>query len=94
MEMNQNKCKIIISNTHKKYVGTPKLTLSGEGADYLKVGENVKLLSLKLRSDLRCCDNTDYIHIYQKQVRSVLELAVSVWQTSITMQEIKQTSWC
>ena len=47
MEMNQNKCKIIIFNTHKKYVGTPKLTLLGEGADYLKVEENVKLLSLR-----------------------------------------------
>ena len=115
MQINKNKCRVVIFNPHKKYAGTPKLTLSGEGSDYLEVVENVKLLGVKLRSDLRWCDNSDYIcqkgyarlwilrrlkvlgasqaelmDIYQKQVRSVLELAVPVWQPSLTKQEKRQ----
>ena len=35
MEMNQNKCKIIMFNPHKKDTATPKLTLSGAGGDLL-----------------------------------------------------------
>ena len=81
----------------------------------MEVVENVTLLGLRLRSDLRWCDNSKYIcqkgyarlwmirrlkslgasqaellDIYQKQVRSVLELAVPVWQASITKHEKRQ----
>ena len=115
MVINQKKCKVIMFNPHKKYSFTPELTLSGEGGDKLEVVDNVTLLGVKLRSDMRWCDNSDYIcqkgyarlwmmrrlkglganqnellDIYHKQVRSVLELAVPVWQPSITKQEKRQ----
>ena len=102
-------------NPHKKHTATPKLTLSDAGGDFLEVVDNVTLLGVKLRSDMRWCDNSDYIckkgyarlwmirrlknlgasqaellDIYQKQVRSVLELAVPVWQSLITKQEKMQ----
>ena len=91
------------------------LTLSGAGGNNLEIVESVKLLGLKLRSDLRWCDNTDYIchkgyarlwmlrrlkglcanqaellDVYEKQIRSVLELAVPVWQPALTKQEKAQ----
>ena len=115
MEINQKKCKVMIFNPHKKYDVTPKLTLSGEGSEYLEVVENIHLLGVKLQSDLRWSDNCNYIcqkgfsrlwmirrlkglganqaellDIYQKQVRSILELAVPVWQPMITKQERRQ----
>ena len=115
MKINQKKCKAMIFNPHKQYDVTPKLTLSGEGGDFLEVVENMKLLGVKLRSDLRFSDNSDYIcqkgysrlwiirrlkslgasktellDIFQKQVRSILELAVPVWQPLITKQEKRQ----
>ena len=71
------------------------------GDDNLEVVESFKLLGVKLRSDLRWVENTDYIckrgysrlwmlrrlkalgatqtelvDVYEKQVRSILELAV------------------
>ena len=109
MVINNKKCKVMVFNPHRKYAGTPKLTLSGEGGECLEIVEKMKLLGVQLRSDMRWCDNTDYIckkgftrrwiltrlkglgasqtelvDIYQKQVRSVLELAVPVWQPGIT----------
>ena len=115
MKINQKKCKVMIFNPHKRYDVTPKLTLSGEGCDFLEVVENMKLLGVKLQSDLCFSDNSNYIcqkgysrlwiirrlkglganqkellDIYQKQVRSILELAVSVWQPFITKQEKRQ----
>ena len=112
MIINNKKCKIMMFNPHRKYAGFPKLTLSGEGGESLEVVENIKLLGVQLRSDMRWCNNTNYIcqkgyarlwilrrlkglgasqdeltDVYQKQVRSVLELAVPVWQPGITMQE-------
>ena len=115
MEINQKKCKVIMFNPHTNYAATPKLTLSGTGGDFLEVVDRVTLLGVKLRSDMRFSDNTDFIcqkgyarlwmirrlknlgasqteliDIYQKQVRSVLELAVPVWQPLVTKQERRQ----
>ena len=115
MIINNKKCKIMMFNPHRKYAGFPKLTLSGEGGKNLEVVDNVTLFGVRLRSDMRWCDKSDYIcqkgyarlwmmrrlkglganqnellDIYHKQVRSVLELAVPVWQPSITKQEKRQ----
>ena len=112
MVINNNKSKVMIFNQHRKYACMPQLTLSGEGGEFLEVVESVKLLGVQLRSDLRWCDNTDYIckrgysrlwilrrlkglganlvelvDVYEKQIRSVMELAVPVWQPAITKQE-------
>ena len=61
MKINRNKCNVMIFNPHRKYSGLPQLTLSGKDAEFLDVVENTKLLGVKLRSDMRWCDNTDYI---------------------------------
>ena len=115
MQINENKSKVMIFNTGRKYAGMPKLTLSGEGDNYMEVVEQFKLLGVILRSDMRWYDNTDYIcqkgysrlwmlrrlkglgasetemmDVYEKQVRSVLELAVPVWQPALTQIEMKQ----
>ena len=115
MRINDKKCKVMIFNTGRKYDGMPKLTLSGQGDNYLEVVETFKLLGVQIRSDLKWSDNTDYIcqkgysrlwmlrrlkglgatesemlDVYMKQVRSVLELAVPVWQPALTKHEEKQ----
>ena len=115
MVINNKKCKVMVFNPHRKYAGTPKLTLSGEGGECLEIVEKMKLLGVQLRSDMRWCDNTDYIckkgfarlwilrrlkglgasqtelvDVYHKQVRSVLELAVPVWQPGLTKFEKNQ----
>lgn len=61
MKINRNKCNVMIFNPHRKYSGLPQLTLSGKDGEFLDVVENTKLLGVKLRSDMRWCDNTDYI---------------------------------
>ena len=61
MVINNKKCKVMIFNPHRKYAGMPKLTLSGDGGKCLEVVEKVKLLGVQLRSDMRWCDNTDFI---------------------------------
>ena len=115
MSINQNKCKVMVFNPLRAYAGMPKLTLSGMGDKFIEVVETFKLLGVKIRSDLKWWDNTDYIcqkgykrlwilrrlkllgasekellDVYQKQVRSVLELAVPVWQPALTAQEKSQ----
>ena len=115
MRINENKCKVMIFNTGRKYDGMPKLTLSGEGENYLEVVETFKLLGIIVRSDMKWYDNTSYIcqkgysrlwmlrrlkglganeeemmDVYVRQVRSVLELAVPVWQPALTQAEVKQ----
>ena len=61
MVINNKKCKVMVFNPHRKYAGMPRLTLSGEGEEFLQIVENMKLLGVQLRSDMRWCDNTDYI---------------------------------
>ena len=111
MRINQDKCKVILFNSSRKYDCTPKLTLSDMGSpdSYLEVVDSVKILGLIIRSDMRWYDNTNYMcqkgykrlwmlrrlkglgasleeskDVYIKQVRSVMELAVSVWQPALT----------
>ena len=61
MVISENKCKVMIFNTGRKYDATPKLTLSGSGNNYLEVVETFQLLGVVIRSDLRWNDNTDYL---------------------------------
>ena len=93
----------------------PHLNLPGMGQGRLEVVEKFKLLGVKIQSDLKWNDNTDYIcqkgyarlwmlrrlkglgatelellDVYEKQVRSVLELAVPVWQPALTQGQSKQ----
>ena len=114
MKINENKSKVMIFNTRRKYDGRPRLTIQGGDAQ-LEVVEIFKLLGVMVRSDMKWYDNSDYIcqkgysrlwmlrrlsnlgasesemlDVYQKQVRSVLELAVPVWQAGLTQQEISQ----
>ena len=81
----------------------------------LEVVEKSKLLGVKIQSDLKWNDNTNYIcqkgfmrlwmlrrlkglgateakllDVYEKQVRSVLELAVPVWLPALTKGQSKQ----
>ena len=59
--INRSKCKAILFNPHRKYAVMPQLTLSRKGGEYLDVVENVQLLGVKLRSDMRWWDNTEFI---------------------------------
>ena len=61
MVINTNKCKVMMFNTGKKYAGMPNLTLPGMGQDRLEVVEKFKLLGVKIQSDLKWNDNTNYI---------------------------------
>ena len=58
MKINHDKTNIMLFNTRKNYDFTPEVTL---GNDILQVVEVTKLLGVKIRSDLRWVDNTDYI---------------------------------
>ena len=103
MVINAGKTKVMMFNPSRTYDGTPKLTLPDMGDNYLEVVETFKLVGVIIRSDMKWCDNTDYIckkgysrlwmirrlkglgadtkellDVYQKQVRSVLEMAVPV----------------
>ena len=99
-------------NSGRKFDAMPKLTLPGIGEKYLEVVESFKLLGVKITSDLKWKENTDYIcqkgytklwvlrrlkalgatesellDVYEKQVRSILELAVPVWQPALILSE-------
>ena len=63
MRINQDKCKVILFNSSRKYDCTPQLTLSdmGPADNYLEVVDSVKILGLIIRSDMRWYDNTNYM---------------------------------
>ena len=63
MRINQDKCKVMIFNSSRKYDCTPKLTLSDMEPEnnHLEVVDSFKLLGVMIRSDMRWCDNTNYI---------------------------------
>ena len=113
MRINENKTKVMIFNTRKKYDGRPRLAV--RGGEFLEVVESYKLLGVILRSDMKWNENTDYIcqkgysrlwlirrlkslganesemvDVYTKQVRSILEMAVPVWQAGLTNYESYQ----
>ena len=60
MIINTEKCKVMF-NTGRKIDAVPQLTLPGMGGKYLEVVESFKLLGVKIRSDLKWSENTDYI---------------------------------
>ena len=59
MKINNNKTKVILFNTSRKYDFLPQLTIGGE--DFLEVVEEVKLLGVMLRSDMSWEANTNFI---------------------------------
>ena len=112
-------------NTGRKFDALPKLTLPGMGESHLEVVESFKLLGVKIRSDQKWIDNTDYIcqrgytrlwvlrrlkvlgatesellDVYEKQIRSVLQLAVQVSQPALTLKKsnqierVQKTAFC
>ena len=76
----------------------PSLELEGCQIDLV---ENMKILGGMISSDMKCSKNTQYfikklIEEYgcSKQARSDLELAVPVWQPSLTISDKKQLRMC
>ena len=61
MQINTEKTKVMIFNPARNFDGTPQLTLSDMGGQYLEVVEKFKLLGVIIRSDLKRQDNTDLI---------------------------------
>ena len=61
MVINTGKTKVMMFNPSRFYDGMPKLTLPDMGGDYLELVESFKLLGVIIRSDMKWCDNTDYI---------------------------------
>ena len=99
----------MLFNPAKSMDFMPQLNLDGQEIDLV---EEIKILGLVIRSDLKWASNTDsmvlkgfkriwmlrrlkqlganrdeLLDVYIKQVRSVLELAVPVWHSCITMVE-------
>ena len=57
MVINEDKCKLMIFNTVRKYDATTRSTLSCMGEnDHLEVVESVKLLGIIIKSDLQWCE--------------------------------------
>ena len=63
MKENTSKTKVMLFNTAKDYDFMPKLTFQSEvdTEDYLEVVESSKLLGVIIRSDMKWCDNVDYM---------------------------------
>ena len=102
MKINEEKTKVMVFNTGKKYDFLPKIET--ETGDMLEVVEEIKLLGIMVQSDMKWQSNTNYlcgkgfarlwilrnlkkfgashsdlIDVYNKQCRSILELAVPAW---------------
>ena len=59
MKLNFEKTKIMLFNPGRKYDFTPRIR--APDGNYLEVAEQFKLLGVIIRTDLRWCDNTDFI---------------------------------
>ena len=113
MQINMKKTKVMLFNTRKRYDFQPKII--NEGGEVLDVEEEMKLLGVKISSDLSWHSNTKLIcskgytrlwllrnlkkygtnmwdlkDVYEKQVRSVLEMAVPAWEPGLTKNEANQ----
>ena len=109
MKINLKKTKVIVFNPCTSIDIMPELSL---GDSEIEVVDEIRLLGLIIRSDLKWIANTDHmvkkankrlwilrrlkflgaqeddlVDIYAKQIRSVLELAVPVWHSGITLSE-------
>ena len=60
-----------------------------DNSDYICQKGYARLWMLRRLSNLGATES-EMLDVYQKQVRSVLELAVPVWQAGLTQQEVKQ----
>ena len=114
MVINFKKTKVMLFNTGKKYDFQPEINFDDDN-NCLDVVEELKLLGVKVTSDLKWHTNTQYIcakgysrlwmlrnlkrygastndlvDVYQKQCRSVLELAVPAWASGLTKSDIHQ----
>jgi hypothetical protein len=59
MMINAGKTKVMLFNTGRDYDFLPKLSISN--GSVLEVVEECQLLGVKIRSDLKWKDNTDYL---------------------------------
>ena len=109
MKINYKKTKMIVFNPCTSIDFQPEFTLGGHD---LEVVEEIRLLGIIVRSDLKWHSNTenlvqksnkrlwmlrrlsklgatreDQVDVFIKQIRSVLELAVPAWQSSISQAE-------
>ena len=109
MKINYKKTKMIVFNPCTSIDFQPEFTLGGHD---LEVLEEIRLLGIIVRSDLKWHSNTenlvqksnkrlwmlrrlsklgatreDQVDVFIKQIRSVLELAVPAWQSSISQAE-------
>ena len=107
MVVNEDKTKVMLFNTGRDYDFMPKLSVNN--TEVLEVVEEFKLLGVKIQSDLKWQENTNFIckkayervwmirrlkslganttemlDVYEKQVRSILELAVPVLNANLT----------
>ena len=109
MQINYKKTKVIVFNPCTSIDFLPEFNLGGHE---IEVVEEIRLLGIIIRSDLKWHSNTDnlvdkgnkrlwmlrrlskigasrddLVDIFIKQIRSVLELAVPAWQSSISQAE-------
>jgi hypothetical protein len=112
MRINQDKTRIMLFNTARKWDFTPTVSLGNTNIN-LEVVEELKLLGIIVTSDMKWHANTAYLcekgfnrlwmlknlkrfgatksellDIYNKQCRSVLELAVPVWTAGLTQDDV------
>ena len=110
MKLNVDKCKFLVFNPTKNYDFIPDLNIEG---NQIATAEEMKLLGLTIRSDLKWKSNTDTMvtkgykrlwmikrlkshgasiddlkEIYIKQIRSVLEFGVPVWNNGLSKAEV------
>ena len=109
MKLNHKNPKLMLFNTCKNWDFMPDFSVDGH---QIEVKEEMKLLGLHVRADLKWSTNTEQMvakgykrmwmlrrlkklgatgvelkDVFIKQIRSVLELAVPVWHSSITLSE-------
>ena len=109
MQINYRKTKLMIFNPCWSIDFMPKIDLGGQ---QLEVVEQIRLLGVTIRSDLKWTSNTadvvkraanklwllrrlkkfganreELVDLYSKYCRSILEFAVPVWHSTITVYE-------
>ena len=110
MKINCDKSKFILFNPTENFDFVPEYRIGG---NFIETHEEVKILGITLRNDLKWRSNTDNMlkraytrlwiikrlkqagasledmtDVYVKQIRSVLEFGVPVWNSGLTKEEI------